>query len=465
MRWNFKNWLESAEFYDKNYRHEFDRLGKLNPKPFAHWFPEGQNRIYLPFQIDGDHPNFSFLIEVREQLQQYLQIHNFNLVDFRKGLVSPTNMPKRQQRIIPVLQSISKQNSIGIVQLIDKYQKLPMRLNPGINQFSIVISQDPHDIALMTYDRPWKMNSCMRLADDKVEGGAKAYQVIDEVREGGLIAYLIDPEDKDIKKPYSRVLLRRFAGPADIVICEETMYGLDIPNFLQTVKEWAKSKNVKAFGSFRRKGAKWTDTLDDVHFNFPKPKDIIKENQPALKKMLESFSSYEFFDAVPVIIAGYKKLDVNFVSDIFDMINNYFENSYINVKQNEYAFNIPKVALDLDFPVKKVKYIKSAFYIDAVIRFLDSAPNDVAEDLANYLMPILINMTNVVVNPLEVAKHINKNTAFHNYDFIASIPEHILDEMEYEFTNHDLLTIVANNKRDRNAWVDAKQNRDPADVL
>jgi hypothetical protein len=213
---NFKSWLESQEFYDKEYRYDMDRYSFDNPKAFSHWFPEGQNRIYIPFEVNGDDPNIKASagitnVFMRQHLDDILKHNDYELADFRKGLVNPINNKKRQQRIIPVLQQIAKTNSDPRINtLIQEFPKTTLRLNPGANLFNIVISQDPHDIALMTYDRPWKMTSCMRLKDDKTEGGAKWHQVYDEVRDGGLIAYVIEPDDKEIKKPHARVLLRRF---------------------------------------------------------------------------------------------------------------------------------------------------------------------------------------------------------------------------------------------------------------
>ena len=74
---------------------------------------------------------------------------------------------------------------------------------------SIVVSRDPYDIAGMSTDRRW--SSCMRLPNDNDpddEGGQCFYHLQHDIRLGTLVAYLIEPADKNIDKPYARIAIK-----------------------------------------------------------------------------------------------------------------------------------------------------------------------------------------------------------------------------------------------------------------
>ena len=456
---NFRSWLESQDYYDKEYRQDMDQHSGHNPRVFAHWFPEGQDRVYIPFQINGDDPTITTnnmpLIYWRHNLDMVLQQGNFTLVDFRKGLVSPKDNVKRQQRIVPILQTIGKQkpeNAIKVAGLVKDYEKLPIRLNPGMNNFSIVISQDPHDMALMSYDRSWKKASCMRLKDDKDPGGEKWYQVADEVRDGGLIAYLIDPEDKDIKKPYSRVLLRRFSGKKEIAVCEETVYGHTIPGFLETVKKWIEQKQGAAFGTFTRKGSAWSDTFGDRHSIVPKYSDYNKQNQPHLLEMLDSLDAENFLHQAPPIIAAYKNFDVNFIGEVLDKINLKFKDNPTTIwsisdsmkLQKTYIFHIPNISRILGFSVDKIKDMVKAYPLDKITDIITQEHKG-AEETSEYLLPILIDKiknSDDEYNLDALAHHIDNNPILQRSEFINALEYKDIEEMVHYINNEQVKSLM-----------------------
>ncbi|MBR4315490.1 MAG: hypothetical protein IKP65_00770 [Alphaproteobacteria bacterium] len=52
--------------------------------------------------------------------------------------------------------------------------------------------------------------SCMRLPDDDLnEGGEYYYTALNQVQYGGMCAYLIDKDDRDIERPYARIAIKR----------------------------------------------------------------------------------------------------------------------------------------------------------------------------------------------------------------------------------------------------------------
>lgn len=454
MRFNyFWDFIESADYYDREYRYDMDRYHGDNTKPFASWFPEGQDRAYVPFQVNGDDTtikatNILTVAQLRASMEQILNKHNFKLADFRKGLASPTNNEKRQQRIIPVLQTISKKDqalAAQVAQITKEYEAAQLRLNPGPNNFMIVISQDPHDIALMTYDRHWKMASCMRLKDDKDPGGAKWHQVYDEVREGGLIAYLTEPDDKDIKKPLARVLLRRFNNnKTNIALCEETVYGMEIPGFKEAVKDWINQHQPKAYGKFTRKGAEWSDTFGTQHAVYPKHNDLTKENQPQLLDMLDSLDNFEeFLKQASPMIGARKWLDHDFIAQVIERVNNRFakkeEHSLDRNTRMIYTFYVPRVATDLGLPVEKIENIIKGFPLHDVTSQI-STPHPDSPRITKYLMPVLTQMTNNIdaYNLDRLAGDISRNPELQSEEFINSIPTSAIEEMMHYVTNPNI---------------------------
>ena len=138
------------------------------------------------------------------------------------------------------------------------------------------------DIALMSTGRDW--TSCMEL--DK---GSHHKSVYCEVKEGGLIAYLIRGDDKDIKKPLARVLIRRFDNQEgdSVAIPENTVYGNVVEGFEDVIRQWLQSKQgVINPGHYQRKGGKWSDTFPEKMLVPPTNKeDILKwlrKEQPVI---------------------------------------------------------------------------------------------------------------------------------------------------------------------------------------
>jgi hypothetical protein len=445
MFFHFKKWLESSEFYDKTYRQKVDDLHQQNPKVFSHFFPEGQNRLYLPFSINGDgyknNKEINNSVLTRENISEILTKNGYSLIDFRKGLASPHNLPKRRQRLVPTLIHIQeiyrKFNSdtgnffvVKITKLIDKYQKLPIRLNPGDNEFLIAISQDPHDIAKMSYDRSWKQSSCMRLPDDKDEkGGEQHDQVFDEIKEGGLIAYLIDPEDKEIRKPYARVLIRRFSDSSGVHIglCEENIYGLEFKEFLRSVKDFIEQKSSGKFGTFHRYGSAWSDSFGDEHRRVPDEKDMKPENQEAIFHYLENISNNnEFFRKIQEVLSYHRNFDSKFIKKVFSLFEKHPQLTFGGEKQ---YYDLPILAMNYDVPVEHLKYLFNS-YPDRILK--NFKKND--DELVDYVFPAIKQMIHHLLVPENLVFPINHFKKLQDRNFIFHIPYHALDYLKNRVT-------------------------------
>ena len=150
--------------------------------------------------------------------------------------------------------------------IIRWFEMSPSRSGSGKSkEYAIVISKNPEDIENMSTGRSW--SSCMEIGKGELYG-----QVYCEIKDGGFIAYLTTPDDKEIKNPKSRVLIRRFDSKTgkSIAVVEESIYGWEVPGFVQEVKKWVESKQGKIEpGEYKLKGSDQSDTFDDNEIMLP----------------------------------------------------------------------------------------------------------------------------------------------------------------------------------------------------
>ena len=187
----------------------------------------------------------------------------------------------------------------------------------GSPKYSVVISYDAQDIATASYnpdefkcDVGVDWSSCKNLAS-----GEKNYDILKDVVEGGMIAYLVDSENPyPVEQPIARVRIRHFSPKnayerdnKDFILKpEKRVYSSDrhskeetkkIDDILGTiVASWVKEANSKIESKERfysLSGDQSSDTLSDIAVN-------IKE--------------YEMF-------GDEKKLDKNRLEDFFGKLN------------------------------------------------------------------------------------------------------------------------------------------------
>jgi len=272
--------VKLAEDWKKRYEELFkptvDEIAKTKQYPFKFMF-KGKDRVVLPFE-DPKVPQNENDDEIIDTL-----VSGGYSVDWKKGLASKGN---RSFKIVKALRDIFKHNldsqsvQMHIDKLVHNYETSVSRafIKKQPDLF-IVISQNPHDIARMSYGRNW--DSCMNLEkgeyapkyDDTQE--ERESNVFCEVEQGGLIAYVTTKQDVDeLNKPAARILLRRFHNGEgeSILIPESRIYGIPFSNFVAQVNNWVKtneldkpSRQLSLFFSpiYGRKGVPHSDTLKD----------------------------------------------------------------------------------------------------------------------------------------------------------------------------------------------------------
>lgn len=280
------NWYKlekSSASYD-SYSDKIHSLSLLNPYPFNSWF-DRSGRTYLPFQSSG-------AVEIDSDVQQELEGGGCQVTDYRGGYCQRGNRTFRIGKELEnlrrrALEEITMKFERGEIynadreisdtnnhfdQLSSTFQNSPFRTQKGSAGLMIVFSQNPHDIAQMSTGRRW--TSCMNVEEE----GSQYKNIFCEVERGGLVAYLINGNDMEISNPLARIHIRRFDNQSgqSIAIPEESVYGDDIPGFLDGVKGWldARQPNI-ASGRYNLQGGSYSDTFQKEKFIAPSDKDEV----------------------------------------------------------------------------------------------------------------------------------------------------------------------------------------------
>lgn len=302
----FNTILKLATFFEKiankayeEYKEMIEQLSKKNPYPFSSWFgPNG--RTYIEFR---DKPIEDINNSDDKWVIKMLEDEGWQVVDYKGGYAQKGG---RKMRIAKVINQIRKEeeqkwqktiaeakqrnadefemgrieqnrdaNLKFIDENMDQFVNSEIRAGAHSSGLMIVISQNPHDLATMSTGRSWE--SCMTLGT-----GGQHSSVYCEVQNGGLIAYLIDSNDKDIQRPHARIHIRRFDGQDgnSIAVPEKSVYGQNIQGFEEAVKNWLDTMQQQMPpGIYERQGGKYSDSFSSTYVVTPNVKIETPEGQ------------------------------------------------------------------------------------------------------------------------------------------------------------------------------------------
>lgn len=272
-----------AEDTYKEFKDKIEQLSEKNSYPFSSWFGE-DDRAYIDFKDIELPPD--------EDVKDFLLDNGYTIVDYYKGLTKGLNgiVVKIGKAINKIEKELFKQLRVdlpateyseedikvkenALKQEINKIRKTfeESNVRKGKKQkLKIVFSQNPHDVAKMSTDRSWE--SCMTLGT-----GDYHKNVFCEIENGGFIAYLIHDDDLDIEHPVARIHIRRFDNTEGVSIAlpERTVYGDDVPGFLEAVEGWVEEKNEENEGLYEMKGGEYSDTYNQIHVIMPEKEQKI----------------------------------------------------------------------------------------------------------------------------------------------------------------------------------------------
>jgi hypothetical protein len=157
---------------------------------------KGKNRIYFDIKKK---PTISKSV-VYPLVKKELENNGYSISeeDYIEGKITDPNNEKARLKIGRVLNKLKVGKDI-----INSFSQDPVRTS--VNNLLIVISRHPYDLAGMSTDRDW--DSCM-----EINTGSNRHYVEIDIEEGTIIAYLISKNDRNINRPYSRILIKPYSN-------------------------------------------------------------------------------------------------------------------------------------------------------------------------------------------------------------------------------------------------------------
>lgn len=207
---------------------------KWNPKTYAQIFnrtPETMRdrnsfRIYLPYDNTEEAP-----VHIPPQIVTHLYTKGYEVSDYAAGMAKQID-GKREMKIGKLLAD----NPVVQQMFVND----PGRSAKKIIGKLVCISRHPYDIAGMSTDRGW--SSCMELGR-----GVNQRYVMQDIKAGTLVAYLIRANDRNIQNPIARLLIKPFVNtfnPSDILLAaDKKQYGASDTVFRKVVEKWLKDVN------------------------------------------------------------------------------------------------------------------------------------------------------------------------------------------------------------------------------
>lgn len=247
-----------------------------------------EQRTYFPLQAKQ--------LPVLETPKEFLQIldkADYYCPDFRSKYVFKKSDKLKQKpvKLMNVIQKELKNNPEKLQELKKKFdQRLSTSRTENITCM-ICITHNPYDIAGMSTDRNW--TSCMNL-----NGGTYKQTALKQVQYGGMCAYLIKEDDKEIKQPIARIAIKRFVGElktkAFIFQAQPAIYGdkeyakeLKFDTQVDQILEQSNKQTLNNQVFFRRKDG---GSYSDSDINAVAKTDNISQEQ--LNKLAEDLAKH-----------------------------------------------------------------------------------------------------------------------------------------------------------------------------
>lgn len=189
----------------------------------------GKNRIYIPFKID-EIPTH----KIPKDIYTYLVGEGYTF-DYLAGVAMKDGRTKRIGKVLPK-ELLKQYEDDGKVSVQRDSEGRETGRTVGARaaakkDYWIVISRHPYDIAGMGTDRGWK--SCFNLRT-----GTNVAWVKPDTKHS-IVAYVVEKQDRNIKNPISRVIIRPHVN-RDLVVWmpEPKAYGQYIPAVHKVLGDW-----------------------------------------------------------------------------------------------------------------------------------------------------------------------------------------------------------------------------------
>ena len=330
LKESFKQFLNEEPELSSVHQKMFQSLGKKFEYHLKHTdiFPKGQDRIYLPVSgsftasLDSNFKDRLKKMVKREKdfiKQEFYKKNIFNVkinsaINLNKDSISFTikHNNLKEKKLVPIEDIIKKHaaNPSNEKLYLGIWKNNAFRKGPKFGKLNIVISRHPEDVGGMSTNVGWK--SCMNLYNGCYNSYTKK-----DVEHGTLVVYFIDANDKDIKYPIGRTLIKSYlsADKTDKYLgYPDKIYGEFPPNAINVLENWLDKIQKDKTGSFEKN----PKLYDDNERNFI---------QAGKQK------KFKVGDKVKVILAHNKKWLIGKVGRVVS-INDYTESIEYEVSFN-----------------------------------------------------------------------------------------------------------------------------------
>lgn len=187
-------------------------------------------RIYIP--VNATHMVAPKTMSVPKEIEDYLTSLGMKIDNYAVGTV---HLPDGK-RIVRLGKVLAKN-----AELKKMYDNDPQRKATKLVSSWVVISCHPYDIIGMSFDRGW--TSCMNISDNEDEAGSNQEFVLEDVKEGTLVAYLIKETDRNINAPTARIAIKPYRQKSHSVLAPGGVYGSAPPSFADIVQKFCDYAN------------------------------------------------------------------------------------------------------------------------------------------------------------------------------------------------------------------------------
>lgn len=370
IKLSFRLWLEvDAATYDARFKYRADRAASERIDPFAHFFPEGKQRLYfkpmnveVPAQFHAQLDPANISVEDRAVVE-LLQKAGYENIDYIRGYAQKGKRTERIGKILdrllasdPMAQNIktAKQRFITA----PHRQFVSTSSNPNL---WIILTRNPHDIAQMSYTRNWK--SCM-----DIDGGKFCRSPYAIIKSGGLMAYLVNTPESEVaslvdsdeyipsKIAIARVSIKTAISPTGqpIAVPERRVYPMNIKGFWESINAWLEQRQSAEGGRYKLLGGYTDSYARGSYIHSPRDHsgiyDYLKSsNLPRKKSALDYvFNSNDTFP--PVIWDKIKQIIIKQVNN--DSPENYFLSKLKYMHKHFPDFFTPEELKNLNYKVK-----------------------------------------------------------------------------------------------------------------
>jgi hypothetical protein len=192
---------------------------------------------------------------IETEINNFLEQNGYELLDYIKGIAKFRDS-KNTTTIGKILTKL-KADTLMKKFISDESRK---SLTSNVEELMVVISRHPYDIAGSDTDRNWE--NCMTIGT-----GLNHHYLINDVKEGSLISYLINKNDKNINNPLAVLNIKPYVNNEDsndfILLSDSKTYGRGRPEFKETVDAVLSKINKEKEGFYCLKDGLYRDDLGD----------------------------------------------------------------------------------------------------------------------------------------------------------------------------------------------------------